>query len=256
MAPLSPNSPTSSRFLALGHFKRSLSVEPGDLATTDRVHLRNRRRRKNRKKHGRRHMSVEDLCPDEHATTSSSEEDHLARVSELRSFFENLNSSDIASEKHRAPLSSLSLSLSLSLLPQHSSLLTHSLALLHSLTLFLICQSLTLAHSLSLSSVCRGKQHTAISLIAAAKAKSPVMEVAPLQASKLSVFENPSNSDEGKRNGYAPEEMTANWPSVRKTSCKFASSSATESTTSGSAKPKSSGKEQGMTKRNRRKRDS
>ena len=83
-------------------------MEPGDIGTADRVRLRSRRRRKNRKKHGKRHMSVEDLYPDEHATTSSSEEDHLARVSDLRSFFENLNSSDIAgqhSTQHTCALS-------------------------------------------------------------------------------------------------------------------------------------------------------
>lgn len=92
MIPVSPSSPTTSfKSLTLGHSKRSVSVEPGDISTADRAHLRNRQRRKNQKKRGRRHMSVEDMYPDEHATTSSSEEDHLARVSELKSFFENLD---------------------------------------------------------------------------------------------------------------------------------------------------------------------
>ena len=44
-------------------------------------------------------MSVEDLYPDEHATTSSSEEDHLARVGDLKTFFENLNKTDHPASK-------------------------------------------------------------------------------------------------------------------------------------------------------------
>ena len=91
MAPASPSSPTTSKTLTLGRSKRSVSVEPGDVGTADRAQLRNRRQRKNQKKRGRRHMSVEDVYPNEHANTSSSEEDHLARVSELKSFFENLD---------------------------------------------------------------------------------------------------------------------------------------------------------------------
>jgi hypothetical protein len=79
-------SPTSTPFLTLGHSKRCSSVEPGDMSTVDRASLRNHRRKGSRKGRGLRRMSVDDL--------SSSEEDHLARVSDLKSFFENLNKSD------------------------------------------------------------------------------------------------------------------------------------------------------------------
>ena len=92
MTPVSPNSPTTTKFLTVpGRSKRSISVEPGEVGTADRVQYRRSRRRRNRKKHGRRHMSVEDLYLNELATASSSEDDHLARVSDLKSFFENLN---------------------------------------------------------------------------------------------------------------------------------------------------------------------
>ena len=56
------------------------------MSTVDRASLRNHRRKGSRKGRGLRRMSVDDL--------SSSEEDHLARVSDLKSFFENLNKSD------------------------------------------------------------------------------------------------------------------------------------------------------------------
>ena len=90
---------------------------------------------------------------------------------------------------------------------------------------------------------------------------SPVVEVAPLERCKLSRFENNSSLEtvaEGKKNEHCPEEMTVDWPSVRKTSSKFASSSesAVSTTSSPPAKPKSSGKEQGRSKGNRKKRDS
>ena len=95
MIPVSPNSPTSIKFLTQpGRSKRSISMEPGEVGTADRVHMRRSHRRRNRKKQARRHMSVEDLYPDELATASSSEDDHLARVRDLKSFFENLNASE------------------------------------------------------------------------------------------------------------------------------------------------------------------
>ena len=109
MNPTSPSSPTgSSKSLSLGRSKRSVSVEPGEVGTADRAQLRNHRRRKNQKKRGRRHMSVEDLYPDGHTNTSSSEEDHLARVSELKSFFENLDKAAASGKKKCLSLHPLS----------------------------------------------------------------------------------------------------------------------------------------------------
>ena len=57
------------------------------MSTADRAaSLRNHRRKEKRKGRGLRRMSADDL--------SGSEEDHLARVSDLKSFFENLNKTD------------------------------------------------------------------------------------------------------------------------------------------------------------------
>lgn len=58
----------------------------------------------------RRHLSVENLYQDEHAmTSSSSEDDHLARVSDLKSFFENLNTTSGTTSEPPSSLSLLSL---------------------------------------------------------------------------------------------------------------------------------------------------
>jgi hypothetical protein len=172
-------------------------VEPGEVGTADRVQYRRSRRRRNRKKHGRRHMSVEDLYLNELATASSSEDDHLARVSDLKSFFENLNT----------PSSE--------------------------------------------------------TVVCVAATKSPVVEVTPLVRSKLSMFENPNSAeDEGKRERHVvPEEIHSDWPSVRKTSCKFGSpshslTSSSSSSGKGSGKEQPKGKEQGKAKGSRSKRDS
>ena len=94
--------------------------------------------------------------------------------------------------------------------------------------------------------------------------KSAAVDVAPLERSKLSVFESPKpleTVDEGKREKHAPEDIHAEWPSVRKTSSKFGSPShsLTSSSSSSSGKGssgKGSGKEQGKAKGNRKKRDS
>ena len=96
MTSTSPKSPTSKSLTLGGRSKRSASVDRGHSATVDRAGHRNRRKRRSQKGRGRRHMSVEDVYPYDHATTSSSEEDHLARVSELLHFFENLNKVDSA----------------------------------------------------------------------------------------------------------------------------------------------------------------
>ena len=82
----------------------------------------------------------------------------------------------------------------------------------------------------------------------AAATNTPVLEVAPLERSKLSVFENPGDCvDERKGEKHSPEEMHGDWPSVRKTSCKFGSPSHSLTSSSSSSSGKASGKEQGTT---------
>lgn len=67
-------------------------MEPGDIDSRDKIHFRTNKRH-NQTGRSRRHMSVEGLYLDDYAGMTS-EEDHLARVSDLKSFFENLNKTD------------------------------------------------------------------------------------------------------------------------------------------------------------------
>ena len=65
------------------------------MGSRDHVRLRNYKRY-DRMKLSRLHKSVDDLYPDDCGSSTCSEEDHLARVSHLKNFFENLSKSDIA----------------------------------------------------------------------------------------------------------------------------------------------------------------
>ena len=71
-----------------------MSVEPADMESLDKVPLRNHRRRENFTplKRNRLYRSAEGLNVD------SSSEDHLARVRDLKKFFENLSKTDTSKE--------------------------------------------------------------------------------------------------------------------------------------------------------------